>query len=320
MPAHKALPALAADTLLVGIDIGGTATRFVSVKGDGTLLAQWVSPTPNSLTTDAAQQQLFKGIGTVLGDHRPAAIGIGASGPIDAQGIIRNPDTLPVFTGMDLVGALRARYQVPCVIENDAVTAAYGEYALGAARGFSGVLMLTLGTGVGVCMLHNGVAVRGADGVHPESGHMRVDGPAAPCYCGKSVCWEQLASRTALQYQATALFPQPGGLASIQHAREAAMRGDADAQNLFDRYGIFVAAGLANLLTLYRPNAVVIGGAGAQYLDIFEKSLSAEIATSTGVFPSFSLCAAALADLGGALGAAMWAKKVVNHENTAKHL
>ena len=288
---------------LVGIDIGGTATRFVCVDEEGSALQQLVQATPNHLSAKAAQALLFAGIDAVLQGDRATAIGIGASGPIDAGGIIRNPDTLPVFTGIDLVQALRLRYGVPCVIDNDAVTAAHGEYVLGAARGFAGVLMVTLGTGVGVCMSQRGVPVRGADGAHPESGHMRVDGPAAPCYCGNKVCWEQLASRTALQRQAAAL-----GFESLKHARDAALSGQADATRLFASYGTAVASGLVNLLTIYRPEVVVIGGAGAQYLDLFEKSLTDDIASSVDVFPAFKIFGAALGDWGGALGAAMLAK------------
>jgi glucokinase len=298
----------ASPTRLVGLDIGGTATRFVCVDEDGAALAQLVKATPNHLGADAALALVFEGIEAVLEGGTATAIGIGASGPIDAFGVIRNPDTLPVFTGIDLVQALRSRYGVPCVIDNDAVTAAHGEYALGAARGFAGVLMVTLGTGVGVCMTQHGLPLRGADGQHPESGHMRVDGPPAPCYCGKSVCWEQLASRTALQRQAAALFPQTVGSESLQAARDAARSGNAGAKALFDAYGIAVAAGLVNLLTIYRPDAVVIGGAGAQYLGLFEKSLAADIAANVDVFPPFRIFAAALGDWGGAMGAAMLAK------------
>jgi glucokinase len=295
-------------TRLVGMDIGGTATRFVCVDEEGRVLEQLVQATPNHLSAEAALALLFEGINAVLAGGRATAIGIGASGPIDASGIIRNPDTLPVFTGIDLVQALRTRYGVPCVIDNDAVTAAHGEYTLGAARGFAGVLMVTLGTGVGVCMAQHGVPLRGADGAHPESGHMRVDGPPAPCYCGKPVCWEQRASRTALQRQAAALFPQPAGLDSIKAARAAALSGHADAQRLFDAYGVAVASGLVNLLTIYRPDVVVIGGAGAQYLALFEDALAREVAANVEVFPAFRIFAASLGDWGGALGAAMLAK------------
>ncbi|MDB5846269.1 MAG: hypothetical protein JWP29_21 [Rhodoferax sp.] len=321
MPQPTAHPSPAATARLVGIDIGGTATRFVGVDEAGSVLAQRVVATPNHLTAQAAQALLFDGIDAVLEGQAATAIGIGASGPIDTHGIIRNPDTLPVFTGIDLVQALRSRYQVACVIDNDAVTAAHGEYALGAARGRAGVLMVTLGTGVGVCMSHHGVPVRGADGSHPESGHLRVDAPAAAaCYCGKKRCWEQVASRTALQRQAAVLFPEVAGLESIKAARDAALGGHAGARALFDAYGAAVASGLVNLLTVYRPDAVVIGGAGAQYLDLFEPAMSAEIAANVDVFPRFKLFAASLGDWGGALGAAMLAKGAADPSGHAGHL
>ena len=83
-----------------------------------------------------------------------------------------------------ITAILSERLGVPCVIDNDAVTAAIGEHAYGAGRDSSGLLVVTLGTGVGVAALIRGRPVRGADGGHPEAGHIAVSGPPAPCYCG----------------------------------------------------------------------------------------------------------------------------------------
>ena len=295
---------------LVGIDIGGTATRFICVDKSGNVSAKTVLPTPSQLVEPQAIAFLLRGIDQVLEGREPGAIGIGASGPIDAQGIVRNPDTLPAFTGVDIAQPIAEKYRVRCMVENDAVAAAFAEGRIGSSAGFHSALMITLGTGVGVSMIHNGVPVRGADEVHPESGHMTVNPVfgAAPCYCGRSICWEQMASRTSLQTLASALLNSGGNsIESIGTAHKAALAGDAKALQLFDRYGIAIAQGLANLLTVYRPPCVVIGGAGAQYFDLFIASLRATLALHVGVFPDFTLVPATLGDFGGAIGAALMA-------------
>jgi glucokinase len=211
---------------------------------------------------------------------------------------------------VDIAQPISDKYRVHCMVENDAVAAAFAENRIGSSTGFHSALMITLGTGVGVSMIQSGVPVRGADGVHPESGHMTVNPVfgAAPCYCGRSVCWEQMASRTSLQTSASALFSSgENAIESIGIAHKAALAGDAKALQLFDRYGIAIAQGLANLLTIYRPPCVVIGGAGAQYFDLFIASLRATLDLHVGVFPDFTLLPATLGDFGGAIGAALMA-------------
>ena len=298
------------DRLLVGVDIGGTATRFVSLDASGQVKGKLVKATPRSLGAPEALQYLFDGIDTVLGNFRPEVIGVGASGPIGLNGIIQNPATLPVFSGMELIQPLHQRYQVTCIIENDAVTAAYGENSIGASAGFSSALMITLGTGIGVCMLVEGKPIRGSDGIHPESGHMGVDQADAPCYCGKKVCWEQVASRTSLQRKASMLYPNTAdGISSIRHAHDEALRGDPMALGLFRDYGIGISAGLINLLTIYRPPCVVIGGAGSQYFELYVEALTTALSKNIDVYPEFKLLSASLADFGGAIGAAMLANE-----------
>lgn len=296
------------DRLLVGVDIGGTATRFVSLDASGKMKGKLVKATPRSLSTPEALQYLFDGIDTVLGDSKPEVIGVGASGPIGPNGIIQNPATLPVFSGMDLVQPLHHRYQLACIIENDAVTAAYGENSIGASADFPRALMITLGTGIGVCMLVEGKPIRGSDGIHPESGHMGVAQADAPCYCGKNVCWEQVASRTSLQRKASMLYPNTADeISSIRQAHDKALHGDPIALGLFRDYGIGISSGLINLLTIYRPPCVVIGGAGSQYFDLYIEALTAALLKSVDVYPEFKLLRALLGDFGGAIGAAMFA-------------
>ncbi len=283
----------------LGIDLGGTGTRIVALDRAGRVRREATRPTPNHLSPDQALAVLADLVLETAQGSRPVGIGIGASGPVDAHGIVRNPETLPAFTDVPLTAILTERLELPCVIDNDAVTAAIGEHRYGAGRGSDALLTVTLGTGIGVAMLVAGVPVRAADGSHPEAGHITVGGPMAPCYCWLDPCWEQVASRTALDRLTDGRAAQLADLARS---------GDPSAQELFGRYGTRVASGLATLATLYRPDRLVLGGSAARYLDVFAVGLH-EGMERPGVYSWIpKIVTAELGSVAGAVGAAVLAR------------
>jgi glucokinase len=293
------------ESVRVGIDLGGTGTRFVALDDQRHVVDQRSNPTPNSGTAADAILFLTAGIRGVAGAHGISGIGIGASGPIDAQGVIQNPETLPAFSGVDIVGALRAEFALTPVIDNDAVTAAVFESELGAGVGFRSLLMITLGTGVGVSMLNGGRPVRGADGAHPEAGHLSVCGQNAGCYCGRSTCWEQLASRTALERQIAAHFDQKPDISLVRDCAARARACDIEAMAVFAEYGSYIGRGLANLLTIYRPETVVFGGSVSEYHDLYSGGMRDELVKTPLLFPDVTIRPSTAGAFGGAIGAAL---------------
>ncbi|MCZ7635475.1 MAG: ROK family protein [Verrucomicrobia bacterium] len=186
------------------MDIGGTKMAVAAVDRHGTRLAQTTLPTEASLGFDRAVSRLIEAISTVTiqaggsPDHL-RGIGIGCAGPVDpARGLINNPYTLTGWDRCDIVTPLHARFGVPVWLENDADAALLGECFAGAGRDLDPVVLLTFGTGIGGAAMVRGALYRGANGEHPELGHIPVlpDGPA--CYCGHRGCLESLASGTAL--------------------------------------------------------------------------------------------------------------------------
>ncbi|MET0901424.1 MAG: ROK family protein [Mycobacterium sp.] len=279
----------------VGIDLGGTGTRIVLLDVGGNVVGDTTQPTAAWGNGPGAVVALTEAVLTLAGSATVSAVGIGASGPVDADGIIRNPDTLPAFSDVPLTLPLSERLGAPCVIDNDAATAALGEYRFGAGRGCTRLLMVTLGTGIGVGVLTEGRLFKDAHGLHPEAGHLAVAGPAAACYCGLPSCWEQLASRTALRRQLDT---------DVDTAALAARAGSTSTLDSFRRYGDYVAAGLSTLMTVYGPDRVVIGGGAAQYWDLWRPAVESGAGQRGRFGSSADIVVAHLGTLTGAIGAA----------------
>ncbi|MGV8979018.1 MAG: ROK family protein [Cellulomonas sp.] len=297
--------------VVVGVDLGGTGTRVVVMSAAGHLLDHRTVATPTILEHETPGMFLARQIETALAGRPVAAIGIGASGPIDDHGMIRNLDTLPAFTGAPLVDELSATFSAPVRIENDAACAAVAESRIGAGRGADDLLHVTLGTGIGVALVVGGAPVRGADGTHPEAGHISVATPTPACYCGRRSCWEQGASRQALQHSAASrLGLRPDDHTAIELLAAQADAGDPAAKAVFAAYGAVLADGLATLLAVVRVSTVVLGGSASAHFRQFEPIVTAELAALSGWISTARLLPTELDDRGGAIGAALLALDV----------
>jgi glucokinase len=277
--------ALSAAAVWAGIDLGGTGTRVALVTSSGETVAGITVPT-SSFDDDAVERLADRIRELIPPGVELSGIGIGASGPVDlATGRIRNPHTLPQFTDLDVAGDLQMLLSTPTWIDNDAVVAGLAESTWGAGFGARSVLSVTLGTGIGAVLIKDEHPVRAADGQHPEGGHIAVAGAGSPCYCGLPQCWEQVASRTALdRLRQTHIY---------------------SASELWLEYADRIASGLVSLLTLYHPASVVIGGSVAQHWNQLKDPLRRALTPFREFDPSARLDASQLGERAGALGAAL---------------
>lgn len=298
----------AVEGCFVGVDLGGTGSRAVSVVNGELAIAKDV---PSALLGAGGEDERVERLQRLIKDVVPAdtdlnAVGIGASGPVDVRTrVIHNSATLPWFSGFPLVDRLERRLAAPVGIDNDAVAAAFGEYSVGAGARSNRMLMVTLGTGVGAAMLIDGRPFRGADGAHPEGGHIPIGGDSEPCYCGLTGCFEQLASRTALQKSlSVALGGVPLGKELIGNAVSEAPK-NAAVRRVFFEYAGAVARGLGALHSLYQPHATVIGGSAAVCLPLIIDDLYRGLQRSPEFSVDVELRGATLGDNAGSIGAAM---------------
>ena len=293
------------------VDIGGTKIAVGVVDEDGRVLARGECPTD-------AQRGLADGLRritellrqtTTQADGRLRGIGIGCTGPVHPRlGTIGNVEFLPGWEGASLAGALSQALGVPAAIENDADAAALGEWAWGTGRGTNAFLLVTVGTGIGVGVIINGKLYRGVDGAHPELGHHVIDPSGPGCFCGARGCWESMACGPAMERWAQANHPQ-GRRLSARELCSLADQGDAYAQEAVQRTARYLGLGIANLVTLFAPQMIALGGGLLQSHHLFLPAIHETVRRNCGLVPHAQVIivpASLGADAGLAGAAQVW--------------
>jgi glucokinase len=189
--------------LVVGVDLGGTHIRTAVLRGSKlhsrVSLLTGESPTPERLLPrmyGAIQQALDEADITL---DQITGIGVATPGPLNNRtGVIYSPPNLPGWDNVPLRDLVQQHFSTPVLIENDAHTAALGEYMFGAGRGNRHIVYLTVSTGIGGGVIIDGKILEGANGTAGELGHMTIDWKGERCNCGNIGCLEYLASGTAI--------------------------------------------------------------------------------------------------------------------------
>ena len=299
--------------VVAGIDLGGTGIRCVIYRDRQCIARARVATAEIGQGSRAARVSRLAEtlLGLMPSDAKLAGVGIGASGPVDRDaGVVQNPATLPWFSTFSLTAALSDRLGVPVIMENDAVTAAIAEQCAGAGRLSPRMLMVTLGTGIGVALLVDGMPFRGPNGAHPEAGHVPIITSAVRCYCGTLGCWEQLASRSALQTTLRCLLSSEVADRDLLESAAQQAHEPAIAEAL-RAYGRLVGRGLSVHHALYMPDTTVIAGSVAPYLQLIRPGIEEVLTHVNSLAPAIGLHAAVLGDEAGAIGAAMVAEHLL---------
>lgn len=260
------------------IDIGGTKIAAGIVHEDGTLLQRVECPTEPALGFPHAVNHMHNMLSELIRQCGSiAGIGIGCPGPLDPfSGIIGNVGTLPGWEKGNLAAEIAARVGVSVAVENDADAAALAEYAWGSSRPQGTLIYVTVSTGIGGGIVQAGQLYRGVRGAHPELGHQVIDPSGPLCYCGISGCWESLASGTAMSAWYQAIAPECGPQTAAQIC-ERARQGDERATQAVKRTGHYIGLGLANLVTLFSPEYICLGGGLMRSSDLFLDDIQAQV-------------------------------------------
>ncbi len=311
----------------IGIDLGGTNIAVGLVDEEGKIIKKDSTPTRTEreypeIVKDMAMLSLkvIKDAGVDLKDVK--SIGIGSPGtPDEKNGILVYANNLR-FYNVPLRAEMQKYIDLPVYIGNDANVAALAESVAGAAKGLQNSVAITLGTGVGGGVVINGKVYSGFNSAASEPGHMTIVVDGEQCTCGRKGCWEAYASATALireTRKAAKEHPESlvnklvdGDLSKIdaKTAFDASRQGDKIGQQLVDQYIKYLAEGLANMVNLFMPEVIVIGGGvckeGEYLLAPLRKMVRERVYTQEIPLPDIKV--AQMGNDAGIVGAAMLGK------------
>ncbi len=305
--------------LTVGVDVGGTSVRAGVVDRAGAVRDSAQTATPHD--ESALEAAVARVVEELAGRHRVAGVGLALAGFITPdRREVRFAPHLP-WRDAPVAERIAERLGLPVVVEHDANSAAFAERRFGAASAGDIVAFVAIGTGIGAALLVDGAIYRGAYGVAPELGHVRVVPDGRPCPCGRRGCWERYCSGTALAATALELLagdvrrsPVLGRFLATGDApptgrqvAAAAREGDPVACAAVADLARWLGEGLALVADVFDPDLVVIGGgvAGSAplFLDDAREHYAATV-TGAGRRPLARIRTAQLGEAAAVVGAA----------------
>ncbi len=309
----------------IGVDLGGTNISVGVVDNDFNIIGRGKMKTNAPRPAEEIFADIAKAIELAVDDaginmDQISVIGVGTPGSVnDDTGYIDYSNNLK----FDMVPAKEMLESItgkPCFFANDASCAALGELYAGAGKGHKNLVAVTLGTGVGSGIVIDGKVFRGANSAGGEIGHTVINVNGEPCNCGRNGCWERYASATALiaqtkvameEYSDSKMWNCAGGKLENVSGRTAfdAMRmGDEIAKDVVDKYIYYVAVGVINIINVYQPDVLCIGGGicneGETLLAPIRKYCEEERYSKYAKKQTY-ICKAELGNDAGVIGAAM---------------
>ena len=309
----------------LGIDLGGTAIKVGVVREDYKIIAKHSTPTKHARPAEEIIADMVN-----TGKSAIKTAGLNES-DISHVGIcvpssINNNNKRIIFANnlgwrdFDVIPFFKKEWDIPVFLANDADSAALAEVRAGAARQYSNAVMLTLGTGVGGGLIFNNQVYTGGDGFGSEPGHIVIMAGGQQCTCGASGCFEAYASVTALKRDTKRAMDEFPG--SIMHdingddpshisgrtAFDAAAQGDEAGMLVVKNYIGYLATGIASLIILLRPQAVIIGGGVSDAGEPLFGPLREEVASRVCITGAVGIPPILKAELGndaGIIGAAL---------------
>ncbi len=309
-----------------GIDVGGTTVKCGLFSTAGEVLDKWevrtrTEDSGKNILPDVAKSVLTKIEQKQLPKEEIAGIGIGVPGPVDEKGVIAVAVNLH-WGRKDIVREMEELTGLKVKAGNDANVAALGEQWQGGGRGTRDMIMVTLGTGVGGGIIVNDKMLTGINGAAGEIGHIVIEADGEHCSCGRDGCFEAYSSATALiRMTKDALIRDRNKESamwkiidnSIDNVNgktpfDAAQAGDEIAQKVVDKYIHYLGIGCANLINIFQPDVLCLGGGISKQGDSLIEPLIKVIEKERfagNVTKQTRVCEATLGNDAGIIGAAL---------------
>ncbi len=258
---------------ILAIDVGGTNIKFGVVE-DGIVKESGTIPTEADLGRDFVLGKIIDIIRAHSKEVKSAGVAI--AGLVEhREGIVFAPPNLPGWDNVKLREIIKRETGFESYILNDANAFAIGEWKYGAGHGKDNVIAITLGTGVGGGIIVQGKLLVGATHFAGEIGHMIIDPSGSSCNCGQRGCWETYLGSVYFMRRVKSYYERenlhlddytPKTLYNL------AKEGDYKALDLWREYGEYLGIGLTNLIHIFDPDVVVIGGGISNAFDLFIES------------------------------------------------
>ena len=313
---------MSADCILV-LDLGGTQLRLALANRDGKLLSRYAAPTQAAQSQRRLIGRINRAIREITSDidlKQVLGMGVAVAGLVNPEtGVLLSSPNLPRLRNVRLKALLEREIKAPVWLANDASLAALGEHRFGAGRGFSHLVYITVSTGIGGGVIIDNGLFLGGQGYAAEIGHMVIDPDGPRCACGNMGCLEAFASGSAIARMAleelsrgkvsiiTSLAEDDLSRVTAEMVARAAQSGDPLAEEIMDRAGTSLGIGVVNLLHLFDPELVIIGGGVSRAGELILRPVRRVIAErAMSGFKGAKVVTSALGDDSGLLGAVAW--------------
>jgi len=305
---------------VIGIDIGGTKIHGIKMDINGKIFKEIKILTEAKKGYEIVLKKI-KNIINDLKDTNVKAIGIGLASPIDhKKGIVINAPNIKGWINIPLQKIISKECKLPVFLENDAKCFTIAEYTHGAGKGYSSMVGVTLGTGIGGGIIIDGKLHRGRDNYAGEIGHMSIHYNRFKCSCGGHGCFEKFASGTAILKRTldhikikdhkTNLIAK--GLGTRDIYRAALKEHDPLAIHILKDTGKYLGIGLANIINILNPEIIVLGGSVSRNFDLFEKNMRLAILKQSFSPANNTPIIRSKIDYPGTIGAALIAWEGIN--------
>jgi len=307
---------------VLGVDLGGTQIRAALVDMSGQIRTRSNALTQAEEGQEAVLDRIFQCVAQAMGStpkDQIRGIGIGAPGPLNPwTGVVEEAANLPGWHDVPLAHMVEERFELPTLLGNDANVAALAKRRFGAGQGTANLIYMTVSTGIGGGIIVDGELLLGAAGLAGEVGHQTIDVNGPPCNCGNTGCLEVLAAGPAiarrtverLREGATSVIPDlvNGEMDQVSAAvvSKAALEGDSLAVEMLRIAGFYIGVGIVNLIHLFNPELIVIGGGVSKAGDLLFDPIRSTVneRAMTSMQQGVRIVPAALGDDVGLLGAA----------------
>ncbi|MFQ5965137.1 MAG: ROK family protein [Candidatus Scalinduaceae bacterium] len=303
---------------VLAADVGGTNTRMAVVTGDGEIINLLKRPTHCKEGKDEmikflisfARETVEK---SKLTMEKICGVGIGFPGPLDVEsGIVFNPPNLIGWNNVPLKHILKKEFKIPVSIENDANSAALGEWWKGVGTGTNSLICITLGTGIGGGIILDGNVWHGASWIAGEIGHTTIIRDGVKCTCGNIGCLEAYASARGIieRVNIALLEKRDNGksppITNLKQLDQLVLQGDKIILNVIKETGVILGIAVANIANFLNPEMVVLFGGVTNLGENLLKPLKEEVKRRAfkQATESLRIEISKLGDKGGILGAA----------------